>query len=420
MRNTLQIFYATLFGQNRYCLRCRLVIIFLIPSFAVSAQELLQDTVLEVEKNEYYTIQVPVITAIALQCNSCELKGAYVINDRDTISVFEDPHKENTALVLLAHATPTIRFFSGEIEGPLRFYFISAGTVAFKKKDNLRRLQDPCALEVISPEAWRSGLPPPTATPSIATVQHIVVHHSATSNTISDPYAAVRSVYTYHTQVNGWSDIGYNYLIAPDGTVFQGRDDQGIAEPDHIVGAHMCGVNTGTMGVCLLGTFTNTLPDERALRSLENLVAIKAEKENISILGSTPHRIGPPSADLPAQPIPNICGHRDGCRPSYTECPGDQLYLHLATIKENALIRDCEADEEQPQLLVFPNPTNKWINTNFAWYQLEIFDMKGILVKSFNNSVENKISANDLASGVYVFSFSRPGEEQLIRKIIIQ
>ena len=50
----------------------------------------------------------------------------------------------------------------------------------------------------------------------------------------------------WHVEGNGWSDIGYHFVIRRDGTVEEGR-------PLNRWGAHVGGHNTGKIGVCLVG-----------------------------------------------------------------------------------------------------------------------------------------------------------------------
>ena len=47
---------------------------------------------------------------------------------------------------------------------------------------------------------------------------------------------------------DGWSDIGYTFAVAPDGTVFEGR-------PIDIRGSHTAGANTGKIGILIMGDF---------------------------------------------------------------------------------------------------------------------------------------------------------------------
>jgi hypothetical protein len=166
-------------------------------------------------------------------------------------------------------------------------------------------------------------------TPQFTTVTHLIVHHSATANTSSDWGGVVLSIWNYHTFTQGWGDIGYNYLIDPNGVVYEGR-----AGGDNVIGAHFSCQNGGTMGVCMLGTFTTASPTPAALHSLKQLLAWKAEQRGIDPLGSSYH-------SGTRLTIPNISGHRHG-NPAYpdhacttTSCPGDNLYGQLPAIRSD-------------------------------------------------------------------------------------
>ncbi|RMD75367.1 MAG: hypothetical protein D6818_01825, partial [Bacteroidetes bacterium] len=129
----------------------------------------------------------------------------------------------------------------------------------------------PCPLPAIQTRAdWcPDGSCPPDPTPTATTFSHMIVHHSASSSTASDWAAVVRSIWDFHVNVNGWDDIGYNYLVAPDGTLYEGRGD-------NVLGAHFCGTNTGAMGVCMMGTWTSAPPPDTALATLRDLLAWKS------------------------------------------------------------------------------------------------------------------------------------------------
>ncbi|XP_033731549.1 peptidoglycan-recognition protein SB1-like [Pecten maximus] len=98
----------------------------------------------------------------------------------------------------------------------------------------------------------------------------------------------------------GFDDIGYHYLIGGDGTVFEGRGGR-------VKGAHSPGYNNRSIGVCLLGDFTKTLPTTDATTSLKRLHACLQIKGVLSVNNS-------------------VFGHRDA-RP--TECPGSKFYSSL-------------------------------------------------------------------------------------------
>lgn len=131
----------------------------------------------------------------------------------------------------------------------------------------------------------------------------------------------------------GWGDIGYNYLVDPNGYIYEGR-----AGGDNIMGAHFNCVNGNTMGVALIGDFRTgkQLPTKKAIRSLKYLLAWKCDKENIDPIGKRKH------ADSWIEDLPNICGHQDGNNkpntnpkacPDNRECPGKTVYDKLPSIR---------------------------------------------------------------------------------------
>lgn len=162
-------------------------------------------------------------------------------------------------------------------------------------------------------------------TPAFTTVTHAVVHHTAGSNTLVDWAAEVRSIWYFHTVSNGWGDIGYNFLIDPDGVVYEGR-----AGGDGAIGAHFSCRNTNTVGIALLGTFTSVAPTPAALASLERVLGEICRRDGLDPMATTIHA---PSALM----LPTIIGHRDGNASTLTctktECPGDVLYALLPSIR---------------------------------------------------------------------------------------
>jgi hypothetical protein len=84
-------------------------------------------------------------------------------------------------------------------------------------------------------------------------ITEIIVHCTATRPDWWDrksTAAKVAEIRRWHTAPkpagNGWSDIGYHFLIDRDGTIAKGRD----MSRD---GAHVLGRNKGTIGISLFG-----------------------------------------------------------------------------------------------------------------------------------------------------------------------
>ncbi len=173
--------------------------------------------------------------------------------------------------------------------------------------------------EALSRNEWcPSGTCPEDATPVNTSVTHLIVHHSAGPNNATDWAAVVRSFWDFHVNVNGWDDIGYNYLVDPDGVIYVGRGNNRL-------GAHFCGTNGGTLGTCVIGDFTNITPTDEALNGLKELLAWKACDIDVSPFGSAFHS----SSNLT---LDNISGHRDGCS---TQCPGNAFYPMLPAVRQS-------------------------------------------------------------------------------------
>lgn len=85
----------------------------------------------------------------------------------------------------------------------------------------------------------------------------IIIHCTATNPDFMSGRSTqerVDEVRRWHVSDNGWSDIGYHYLIDRDGTIATGR-------PMEKMGAHVRGQNKGTVGIALFGGRTSTTTD---------------------------------------------------------------------------------------------------------------------------------------------------------------
>jgi N-acetylmuramoyl-L-alanine amidase len=70
----------------------------------------------------------------------------------------------------------------------------------------------------------------------------IAVHCTATLAGRPFDVAAIRAMH----KAQGWSDIGYHWLIGINGERWEGR-------PESIAGSHIKGHNAGSIGVCYVG-----------------------------------------------------------------------------------------------------------------------------------------------------------------------
>lgn len=77
--------------------------------------------------------------------------------------------------------------------------------------------------------------------------------------------------------------VGYHYVIEKDGSVIQARKDAEI-------GAHDTGENMDSIGICLVGDFTNSRPTLAQEKSFASLLRKLMLTYNISVNSIEPHR----------------------------------------------------------------------------------------------------------------------------------
>ena len=161
------------------------------------------------------------------------------------------------------------------------------------------------------------------------------VHHTDNPNgyAASEVPEMLRAIYTFHRYVNGWNDIGYNFVVDLYGRIFEARAG-GIDEP--VVGAQAGGYNLVSTGVAVLGSFMAVPISEAARSALEALLAWKLSLHGLPAQGSVTVKVNPAGASYSRFPanarvaLPRIAGHRDA---DSTDCPGNVLYGELPTIR---------------------------------------------------------------------------------------
>ncbi|MFC1780456.1 peptidoglycan recognition family protein, partial [Patescibacteria group bacterium] len=173
------------------------------------------------------------------------------------------------------------------------------------------------SLRIIPREDW-SGDPdinnPARLTwdPVYYKVDKVVVHHTATPNS-QDPIYWMKAIYSYHTYTRGFGDIGYNYLIDQYGNIYEGK-----LGGEEAKGYHAGSANANSIGVSMIGTFSDVSPTQVAQDALTKLIAEKA-----TFYDFTPGWHS------------TVYGHRDF---DATACPGNVFYTVLPHIASGANI----------------------------------------------------------------------------------
>lgn len=133
----------------------------------------------------------------------------------------------------------------------------------------------------------------------------VVIHHTYIPTiclTRDDCESKMRSMQNTHQITNGWEDIGYNFAVGGEGSVYEGRGWD-------VVGAHAVGYNVRSVGICLIGDFISNLPPQAQLDTAKALINTGVELGYIS-------------------PDYQLVGHR---QVGDTECPGDALFNEIST-----------------------------------------------------------------------------------------
>jgi hypothetical protein len=117
-------------------------------------------------------------------------------------------------------------------------------------------------------------------------VERIIIHDTATANNDPlSPIARIQSIYRFHAVTNGWGDIGYNYLIDRDGKIYEGRVGGNGSRGAHLYNSKTNqNFNYGSIGITLLGDYTNETVPTVMVDSLSRLIGWLAAANNLNPL----------------------------------------------------------------------------------------------------------------------------------------
>jgi hypothetical protein len=176
--------------------------------------------------------------------------------------------------------------------------------------------------------------------PAYFDVQTLTVHHTVTANNDANPAATVRAIYFHMAVTQDFGDMGYHLLIDQQGTVYEGRysgsDSMPVfgprrvgPHPSVVTAAHVGSMNSGNVGIALLGDLTNSGPTGAARESLVKVLAALASVTRLDPLAITNY-VNPVSGAT--RTVPTIAGHRDW---GATQCPGNSFYPVLAQVRQD-------------------------------------------------------------------------------------
>lgn len=166
-------------------------------------------------------------------------------------------------------------------------------------------------VQVLGRSVW-TNQPTPTSLPSLDP-RRITLHHTTISPTLptnatqATESDRMRQIWQSHVRGNGWSDIGYHFIIMPSGRIYEARAERRR-------GAHDV-INDG-LGIAFDGLFTNQTISQQQFQAAVGLCALLCRRYNIS---DPVAPVPTATADFGTRNLPRIIGHRDRVN---TECPG--------------------------------------------------------------------------------------------------
>lgn len=169
---------------------------------------------------------------------------------------------------------------------------------------------------IIPRREWTSTPPNLALINPMNGINRITVHHDGmdpvTLRSKGDAASRLELIRRAHvaphpTQDNKpWADIGYHYIIDPQGRIWEGR-------PIQYQGAHVRNNNEHNLGVMLLGNFDEQRPTTDALASLDSFVADRMRAYRI--------------------PMSRVFTHQE-INP--TQCPGRNLQSYMLATRSGS------------------------------------------------------------------------------------
>ena len=291
--------------------------------------------------------------------------------------------------------------------------------------------------------------------PDYADFEGVIVHHTAGSNNYSqaDVPAVIRGIYSYHALTLGWGDIGYNVVVDKYGGRWEGRKGTLNSAPGKmVVGGHARPRNTHTLGITVLGDYTQTdwttgqtlVPSAAVVRAIVDVSAWKFAVSKVDPRTVSPLTVptwSESSINSSLQPgtaLPRISGHRDV---SSTACPGSiynyfgKIRRDVASAYDSFLVGDAKAEPvptptsqptaspKEPALRFHLN--DAWTGTaniSFSWgvRSDEVLvgdwngDGKDTVALRRGNTFAFTNNVSPTAAPKFTVSFGRPEDEVLV------
>lgn len=241
---------------------------------------------------------------------------------------------------------------------------------------------------MVTRSVWSAGTT--HARPERAQPRGIVIHQVDTLAGASDTLAQLRALATYQTQVLGWDDLAYHYLIDDNGMLYEGR----LGGPTSAV-ARLAGGDTA-VHVALLDSALST-PSKAMQATLVRLLAWLGQAYQMTPTGQHTVVVGDTHT-----PRPNIAGHNevaseagDPGQPMRDLLPQIRSRADQATVRSRWYFAEGNISDYSERLIMF-NPTATDATATMTFFPSDIPTIERTLTVPANSRVD--VALNDLVT----------------------
>ncbi|MBL0922390.1 MAG: N-acetylmuramoyl-L-alanine amidase, partial [Phycisphaerales bacterium] len=133
--------------------------------------------------------------------------------------------------------------------------------------------------DVLPRSTWAKAEPIPARMDPMLPVQRITMHHDGmppvSLRSRAESARRLEQIRVAHLG-RGFGDIGYHYVVDPQGVIWQGR-------PLNWQGAHVGGQNPGNLGILCLGNFEVQRPTQAQLATLRRFVQSQMQRYSVPV-----------------------------------------------------------------------------------------------------------------------------------------
>jgi len=182
--------------------------------------------------------------------------------------------------------------------------------------------------------AWHARNPISQAVDQPGALPKVYIHHTAGyyPKTVAEEITQMQTLERISLDTKGYSDITYNWLIGPTGTVYEGRglNKKSAATNDQ---------NDVSRSVCIMGNYQNDPYTMMIEDSIVDIIDYMVLHDNLQAANGL-----------------TILGHRENpLHLGATACPGDHIFVNLDSIRSKFYKKPPPVENVPPEITIIPD-----------------------------------------------------------------